>query len=352
MKAKTMLGLIACASACVSLSAFANTNADWFSVAPSGSSVNPDCCTVTTNGQTVAEAVDGKLLIGDDVALAVAPQTAQTGLARRDDVVEIIASAELTPNDVSDLSGTVDGAKAGFAVGVDNNVTNFYGYAYNTNSSAYGWFKLNGSPSGTGDTTFKMVLDYRTVKRAVQFYVIDGETTNELVAVDNDVALGLPDTATALAYLSAFGSGSVSALDANYEIAISEYSGVKYGSVSEAMDAAGSENYNAIAVVDETGSSAGGTGDADNGLQKWQCAALGIGETAQVGLTKSDRQNSGKITLAVVGVNAEEGVDVKYSITKDGVDENQEYDADNIQIPMGDAAGSHTYEIVPKITTK
>ena len=54
MKAKTLMGMIACAGACVSLSAFGNTNADWFSASASGTT--PSLSGVAASGTyTVAD---------------------------------------------------------------------------------------------------------------------------------------------------------------------------------------------------------------------------------------------------------------------------------------------------------
>ena len=344
MKAKTMLGLIACASACVSLSAFANTTTNWFAVAASGTDAT--LTNVSTNkGVDVA---DGKFAINTEVndPLVFTPDASFTGTNRSDGVVTIAASGYLTPSSLSDFESS--SAKVGIAVGIDGeNKTNYYGYA------GAGWKKLTGdgvSVPDSADTKFKLVLDYRT--HTAQFYVYVGEVATLMTYNDttptNAPAFGVgTDT---LLYVSAGGSGSISTIDTDFEIAVAEYNNIKYGSVAEALVAAG-EDKNAVAVVNENGATEELT-PAQNGLQRWECAALGIAEDAQVGLVKSTKQNAGNITLAVAGTTAEDGVTVKYKIKKDGVLQGVEYDADNIQIPMGDIMGSHTYEIVPVITAK
>ena len=342
MKAKTMLGLIACASACVSLSAFANTTTNWFAVAASGTDAT--LTNVSTNkGVDVA---DSKFAINTEVndPLVFTPDASFTGTNRSDGVVTIAASGYLTPSSVSDFAPS--SAKVGIAVGVDGAATNYYGYA------GAGWKMLTGdgvSVPDSADTKFKLVLDYRT--HTAQFYVYVGEDAMLMTYNDTEstTAPAFGAGTDTLLYVSAGGSGSISTIDTDFEIAVAEYNNIKYGSVAEALVVAG-ENKNLVAVVDENGATEP-TGEADNGLQKWECAALGISEGAQVGLVKSTKQNAGNITLAVAGTTAEDGVTVKYKIKKDGELQAGEYDADNIQIPMGDT-GSHTYEIVPVITAK
>lgn len=340
MKAKKLMGMIACAGACVSLSAFGNTNDNWFAVSASGTTAT--LTYVSTN--MGVEVTGGKLIVDtDDTPLLFTPDPLVSATNRSDGVVTIAASAALTPNSVGDLDSAVTAdAKVGIAVGVNDDVTNYYGYA------AAGWKVLAGdavSVPDSGDTSFTLVLDYRT--HTAKFYIGETLMTYKDATPTNAPAFG--DGTTTLLDIAAYGSGSISTIDTDFEIAVAEYNNIKYGSIAEALVAAG-EHKDEVAVVDENGATES-TGQADNGLQKWECAALGISEDAQVGLVKSTKQNAGNITLAVAGTTAEDGVTVKYKIKKDGVLQVDEYDADNIQIPMGDA-GSHTYEIVPVITAK
>ena len=92
MKAKTMLGMIACASACVSLSAFADTT-NWFGVATSPSASATDV-TIKTNNVTVAIGdivAESKITLDGDTELTFAPTVAAP--ARSDNLVTILASA-------------------------------------------------------------------------------------------------------------------------------------------------------------------------------------------------------------------------------------------------------------------
>ena len=337
MKAKTLMGMIACAGACVSLSAFGNTTNGWFGVTV-GTGITPVNC--ATNGVAVTVA-NNKIVLDNDKSspLTITPNASFEGTNRNDGVYVIQATAALTPCSKSDLDSNItEGAKAGFAVGIDNNVTNYYGYA------SEGWKPYNGvSVVAEGnDTTFKIVLNYRD--RTVQFYAGPDAATylgKATFAGSTSAPIGI----------DAFGSGSISSITSGYEVAVAEYNNIKYGSVAEALKVAGPGNENSVAVVNESGVTQS-TVPAANGLQKWECAALGIAEDKQVGLDKSVKQNEGKITLAVQGIKVADGLQVKYVVKEDDTALEGEFDADNIQIPMGNSAGQHTYKIVPTITAK
>lgn len=334
MKAEKVIGIAACAFACVTSSAFANTTTNWFGVTalpPEASAV-----TIKTNEVTVAIAnivADSKITLDGDTTLTFAPT--ETEPVRSDNLVTISSSAVLTPNaegDLPDSNELGDDAQVGFAVAYNGDVTNYYYYASGV------WAAGVGTPANpTESVTFTITLDYRTKK--AKFEV--GST----VVADDVTFVG-----TQLNKVAACGSGSLTEVRAKYEIAVAEYNNVKYGSVSDAMAAAeSSANYDDIVVVDDEGSSAGGTGVAANGLKKWECAALQIDEGEQVALAKSTKQNAGKITLAVQKVTPESGLTVKYGVSVDGGEASGSYDADDIQISM-ETAGSHTYKIVPTIT--
>ena len=339
MKAEKVLGIVACAFACATGSAFANSTTNWFGVTASPAEASE--VTIKTNEVTVAIAnivADSKITLDGDTTLTFTPTV--TDPARSDNLVTIESSAVLTPNAVGDLppSSELTGAQVGFAVAYDGVATNYYCYANGA------WGACAGTPPAdpTDSVTFKITLDYRTHKAT--FEVGDD-------VVSNDVTFAIFNENNKLTSVAALGSGSLTEVSAKYEIAVAEYGNVKYGSVSDAMAAAGSsENYDSIAVVDDEGSSTGGTGVAANGLEKWECAALQIAETDQVTLAKSGKQNAGQITLTVQNVTPETGLTVKYAVSVDGGAAAGSYDADNIQIPMGETAGSHTYKIVPTIT--
>ena len=330
MKAKTMLGLIACASACVSLSAFGNETNGWFGVKVENAEiVHPNCA---TNGAAVT--IDGSAIKLEDASLVI-DHFAEAPTS--DDIVKISATALLTPSSTNDFADVSDQSKAGFAVGIDDqDKTNFYGYANGV------WHKLSGTP-GDGETTFSMIINYRDTN--VCFYV-----GNDLLDDGETSIFNLASGANGLNGINASGSGSITSVTGAYEVAVAAYDGKKYGSGAEAVKAKGDGEGDILDVASDGTPTSSPL--AANGLYAWECDVLGIGEAAQVGLVQSAKQNVGQITLSVIGVNVEDGVSVKYSIKKDGVDQNVNYDADNIQIPMGDEAGSHAYEIVPKISAE
>ena len=346
------MGMIACAGACaVSVNVLAE-DLSWFDgKVDTTTSALPTPQNAAWTAPIGAGAITysaGKITLdnGSDDLLVLAP-SASSEPTLSDGVVTITATALLTPTDASALE-PVSGAKAGFAVGTENDVKAFYGFAAGlVVGDATGWVKLTGVTPPNDDTTetsFKIVLDYRTGKKTVKFYV--GTTLLQDTSSNSSFSIG---DASALTDVAAYGSGSISALAASCEKKVAEYNSVGYGSIAEAMIDAGSYKNN-INVVDDNGTASSGA--AANGLQKWECAALGIAEDKQVGLAKSTKQNAGKITLAVQGVTVGEDLSVKYGISIDNASPTGEFDADNIQIPMGEIQGQHTYKIVPNITAE
>ena len=327
MKAKTMLGLIACASACVSLSAFGNETNGWFGVKVENAEiVHPNCA---TNGAAVT--IDGSAIKLEDASLGIDNFAAAP---TSDNIVKISATALLTPSSTSDFD--VSGSpKAGFAVGVDNqNATNFYGYA---NGS---WHKLSGTP-GNGDTSFSMILNYRD--KVVSFYVDDVLLTSE------DDPLTLASDANGLASISASGSGSITSVTGAYEVAVAAYGDKKYGSISEASGAASAASADPTAtvrVVNENGTLEPADAVAANGLRKIVCEALGLPmdvSTANIVVAPAATDTDvDEITLAVNVAGAPEASAVKY-VVSNGTTSNEFEDASAVKIPL--AAG--TYTITP-----
>ena len=335
MKAKTMLGLIACAGACVSLSAF-GTNDDWFAVSASGTTAT--LTNVSTN--MGVEVTGGKLVIDtDDTPLRFTPDASVTTTNRSDGVVTIAASAALTPNSVSDFdSVAVTDAKVGIAVGVDGNVTNYYGYA------AAGWKVLTGdavSVPDSGDTSFKLILDYRT--RTAKFYI--GE---KLMTYGADTPTTTPSFATGtdtLLDIAAYGSGSISSIDTDFEIAEVAIGGVKYGSVADALAAGGTMAE--IKSVDASGSISENA-TAANGLPMAVCVAAGVSVTdpaAVIATVPVDEDtNESNVTLKMAATG-EPGVVVNFAVKQGGeAVPNSPFPANAILVPC--ATGIYTVEPV------
>lgn len=330
MKAKTMLGMIACASACVSLSAFGNETNGWFGVTVTGETVSP--VNIATNGVGVAQ--EGRLVLEDvekDNPLRFTPDV-NAPTNRNDGIFVIQASAALTPNSTNDLEG-VDGAKAGFAVGIDDtNATNYYGYANNI------WHKLTGVDvvAEGQDTTFRLILNYRDSK--VDFYAGAGAGTH---LGQFDMATGT----TAPGAIDAYGTGSITSITGEYEVAVAAYDGKKYGSGAEAVKAKGSSS-GEIQDVSSDGTTAPSP-QAANGLYAWECDVLGIAEDAAIALQPATKEvASDKIAVAVAGYTPVDGVSVKFNVKQGGSTVAGPYEADAIGIPMT----TGTYTIEPEIT--
>lgn len=350
MKAEKVLGVVACAVACVaSVNAFAD-QISWFngnvgSTTTSGISTPTSASWNATlpDGVTLAE---GSITLDNDssTALVLTP-AASSEPALSDQVVTISSTAVLTPSDASDL-GDVDGAKAGFAVGVSNNGadTNFYGYASGLASGSR-WVKLSGTvPQGeNASTTFSIMLDYRTDKKNVKFYLGDTQLTD---ASDSTVKeWDIDSLAASLSNVAAYGSGSLSALSATCEKAVVAVGTVKYGSVADAVADGGT----ASTILDVSGSGAiSGSATASNGLPMAVCNALGLAtndETANIVVAPAPADTSTThITLAVNVADAPEGSLVKY-VVSDGSTSTEYENAEAVQVPL--AAG--TYRITPAL---
>ena len=330
MKAKKLMGMIACAGACVSLSALANTNTNWFDVAVSnGDLVLTD---VATNGVAVT-IEESKIKLDGDDPLSFTPAADKDVLS--DGLVTICAKAELTPSSVSEFASPSD-AKTGFAVGIDGSGnTNYYGFANGA------WTNLTGSvnPPATGDTEFKLVVDYRVPN--VKFFV---KSNDEYVQIGEKEGYAIA-TASNLTRIEASGSGSLSLVDADYEIAVAQYGETKYGSIAEAKTAAGGDAGN-VQDISPTGVVQDPGAKAANGMDYVVCEALGLSVTdsnaniavAPAAIDTAVNAITLQLTTPTTGTEANL---VGYKVTP--ADPEVVYDADSIEIPL--EAG--TYTITP-----
>ena len=347
MKAKKLMGVIACAGACVSLSAFANTTNGWFGVSVNGTTVNAGACTVKTNNVDVASTeTSGKIVLDNDLdsALTITPGSGTATLS--DGLVTITSTAVLTPSDASELGAVTGGAQAGFAVAVAGNETNFYGYA-----SAGGtggdpaWIKFTTGPANPeADTTFTIAINYRDKK--VSFYngstlLVDGESHSEF-SISNEFVN--------LANVAAYGSGSISSVTSQYEVAVAAVvNGAttnKYGSAVEALAKVKTDGGTVQDVNTSTGE-ASSAPLAGNGLYVWQCDALGIGvaESDKVPFKPAATVNN-HITLQVAS-EIEDGIAATFKVyTKEGNEwvEGDTYPSNAIELPTGT---SGKYQIKP-----
>ena len=331
MKAKKLMGVIACAGACVSLSALANTTNGWFGVSVNDTTVNAGSCSVTTNSVAVTSTeTAGKIILDNDLesALTIAPAAETAALS--DGLVTITSTAVLTPSDASELGAVTGGAQAGFAVAVAGNETNFYGYASAGTSGDPAWIKFTTGPADPeADTTFTIAINYRDKK--VSFYngstlLTDG--TSSEFSISNDFVN--------LSNVAAYGSGSISSVTSQYEVAVAAATvndvTKKYGSGAEAVKAAG-----ASGTVQDIDSNGTATSDpqAANGLYAWQCDVLGVAKDADAKIPfKPAATVNGSITLQIAS-EIEDGIAATFKVYSVG-NENAlgSYPSHAIQIPQ------------------
>ena len=334
MKAKTLMGMIACAGACVSLSAFGNNTNNWFNARVDGSNIT--LSGVSTNGVAV-QVSDGKIVLDNEKESALKFTPVATNMSTGVSVIR--ATAELTPSDATSLDTTLPEAKVGFAVGIAGNATNYYGFASGE------WFKLDGvNPPDSGNTEFQLILDYRSA--TAQFFV-ENAGSYQILSTNNGTTTTFTfdkGSASNISGIDAYGSGSISSLAGDFELAVAVYDGTKYGSIAEAMIDAGSNKDN-IKVVDDNGTAS--SGEAANGLQKWECAALNIAEDAEIEVTPAaaSKKIANKITLAA-NITPAENITVKFAVGAGNAEPTGEFNADAIGIDK--ASGEYT--IKPIIT--
>lgn len=348
MKAKTLMGMIACASACaVSVNVLA-TDLPWFDGKVSETTAS---AISTPSNATWNATLPNGVMLGAGVinldndsesALVISPSAVEP---LSDGVVTISATAVLTPSAVSDLVA-IDNAKAGFAIGNDGENKAYYGYASGEGSSGE-WIKLAGAALPATDetpTTFKIVLDYRTGKKNVKFFVGETQLYQTVENSSNKTAFSIAEGATGLSDVAAYGSGSITALAASCEKKVAEYNDIGYGSIAEAVIDAG-ESKNSIKVVGDNGTASSGA--AANGLQKWECAALNIAEDAEIEVTPAaaSKKIANKITLAA-NITPAENITVKFAVGAGNEEPTGEFNADAIGIDK--ASGEYT--IKPIIT--
>ena len=347
MKAKTMLGLIACASACVSLSAFGNETNGWFGVTVANETVNHVGVTVNSVG-TVADSKISLTDVEQSSALAFTPESSAITNCT-DDIYVIGASVVLTPCSTNDFTDAVAAdAKAGIVAGIDDlGATNYYGYAGGV------WYKLTGAsvvPPGN-ETTFSIVLNYRDSK--ANFMI--SENNEEKWHGPYDMSTG---GASAIANIKVWGTGSISSVTGAFEVAVAAYedSGVikKYGSIAEAVDVAKAAPGGVAAdvqAVDASGVVKAKDAEASNGLNLVVCEAMGLPtdsteDDATIKLESATKSHADAITLAWrKPPTAEDGVTIKFQVMNGDKPEGELCDWDDIQIPMT----SGTYTIVPSI---
>ena len=288
MKAQKVLGIAACAAVCAASSAFAKDET-WFD--GKVDTTTKDAISTPTAATWTKPAADvqlnaGSISLFNDATdpLVLTPDSVVS--KKTDGLVTISGKAVLSPNDALATSG----AQAGIAVKTVDGVNTYFGY----DGSA--WHQLAGvaAPADDAETEFKILLDYRTKK--AKFFV-GGTLLNEDGTTEFSIAK------ESVEKISAFGFGTLSALAAEYEVAVAAVDDVRYGSIAEAVKAAangdGEVQPGKIALVDEEGDAGKPDAVADNGLKQWENAALGIDDDESIPLVPSEKKNEGMITLAL-----------------------------------------------------
>ena len=354
MKAKTIVGMMACAAFA---SAFADTinnnvattNDQWFVGNVQSSALHADGA-AWDNTAAQATVSGTKIEIDNDLstALTLTPTVTESKTAadrESDGLVILSASAYLTPSALADLPTleALGDAQVGFAVAVDNNVTNYYAYTRNEDDNGAvtngTWTALTGvnPPVTETDTAFKIALDYQD--SIAKFYV--GDT---LLFTTN-----FTPVAAKLSNVAAFGSGTITSISGAYENAVAVgKDGKVYGTIAQAYNAPGGGTV--VAWDPSTGAAAtGDAANAANGLDKAVCMALNIDTAdanAKIALQPAATQVANKITLATA-VAPVDDVTVRFSVmTVSGTNAGAEsYPADGIQLPQG----TGTYRVVPVV---
>lgn len=354
MKVKTIVGLMACA---VLVPAFADidnnkaTTNDWFSARVSGESVY-----VTGAAWNTTPAVEGSttkvMVIDADVTspatLTPTEAKATEATKRSDGLVTITSRAYLAPSATNDLPNATalesaqGSAQVGFAVAVNGeSVTNYYGYV-RTGENTGNWFALTGAtpPVGEGNTTFTIVLDYRSTDKKVSF-VVDSTT----LAAGNSTAFTFLPVNAKLSNVAAIGSGTITSINAKFEEAVAVgKDGKAYGTIAEAYNTTGSGT---VAVWDPENGDAYADQTTANGLGKAVCMALNIAPDAKIALEPAV-QNVENTVVLKTAVDPVDDVTVTFAVKPLNGSASGEYSANAIQVPL--EAGS--YQVVPTVAPK
>ena len=357
MKAKTIVGLMACA---VLVPAFADTTPidnskpttnSWFGASVSGSNI-------ITNGATwnaELSVENSKMVIDADAAspVALTPTNVNSKTVAdlaSDGLVTITSSAYLAPSATNDLPNAtaLEPAQVGFAVAVDgDNATNYYGYV-RTAENVGTWFKLTGAtpPNGENDTAFTIVLDYRSDPRKVSF-VVD---STMLADGNSATAFTFVPASAKLSDVAAIGSGTITSINAKYEKAVAVgKDGKAYGTIAQAYNAPGEEG-TVVAWDPSTGAAAtGAAANAANGASKAVCMALNVSTTdANAALTFVPTAETPTDIVLQTAVAPVDNVTVTFAVKEGDTVKGSGYSASNIAIPK--EAGQYT--IVPTVSAK
>lgn len=363
MKAKTIVGLMACA---VLAPAFADTTPidnnkpttnDWFSTRVESSAVSVTNATWGATSTPTVESGASVMVIDADVnsPATLTPTIADADTKGSLGVVTIASKAYLAPSAKADLpdAAALGAAQVGFAVATESETTSFYAYTKISDSGV--WTKLAGVPPPTTetDTEFTIVLNYNTSK--VTFMV--GSTPLTVAEASAAGAVGATElnftpAAAMISDVAAIGSGTITSIDAKFEKAVAVgKDGKAYGTIAEAYNTTGDGTV--VAWDSTTGAPAAENSEAnyaDNGLTKPVCMALNLptdNANAKLAFQPAATQPNDGIAVATT-VAPVTGVTVKFTVNKvtGTASTDTQYDYDSIKLPLG----TGTYTIEPVVT--
>ena len=219
-------------------------------------------------------------------------------------------------------------AQVGFLVGIDDvSATNYYAWVGGSE-----WIKLASTavePDVVNEQTIMAEFYYNNTNAthpSVKFYVITENATNVLNEVGGqtdqfDVTSTAATTNRKVVGVSCYGSGSVSQIDGLVELGVAQVGTTKYGTLADAVNAAGTTTAT-IEILRDTDES----------------VSLASGQT---GITISDPGNHAKGTITIP-----ENVSVKVETTVP-----QLYPATNgvYTIPLSTSGGTVIVELPPEV---
>lgn len=321
MNIKKLFGLLACvAVSAVAINAYANTTTNWFGA--SASNTDLVLTSATTNGASITVS-DSKITIYNDYSalLSVKPKPEVESPALNDGLVTITSSAYLAPSSTNNLpvASTISDAQVGFAVAYDDtNATNYY-YYVRTDDSTGTWTKWAAPkvPAEGTDTSFTITIDYRVPSATFTIgeYSVTCNASSTPAFVPGE---------TALNDVAAFGSGSISSIGVEYEVAVcavvANDKTTKYGSIADAFAAGGTSGASGtINYINSSGTAQGAT--AANGLDAATCLSLGLDATSETAVARFIPADSdtGTGTIALkLATKVDTGVNVTYTIGGSG----------------------------------
>ncbi len=381
MKAKTIVGLMACA---VLAPAFADTinnnpnnnasSTEWFSTsAPTeGTTIVETRAAWAANASkpTVGGETTKVLVIDADAGTpaTLTPSDATADGKASDGLVTITSKAYLAPSAKADLptAAVLNNAQVGFAVATETvsetTTTNFYAYVRKAPTTVNNETVQNGEwialtevnpPANEADTEFKIDIDYQnkkvsfSVKVNGAYVVLSGTPSGAQASTTSFSFVPVDDTTAWLSDVAAIGSGTITSIDATYENAVAVKDGVRYGKIADAYNASGEGT---VMVWDSDSGAPAAVQTAANGLPKATCVALGIPASGKLPLEPAAQAVPDKVVLKT-SVDPVDGVTAKFTVFKvagNAAEDTEKYNHDSIQLPLTEGQ----YQIIPEVSAQ